>query len=91
MVYCNFVNITQSLVFLRLYAQAFSDIFERYPESWLRVVQIIVLTLQRVTFTTLHTYLGLSNELTKPVKLVFQFEFRIVLIKISCNYLLIRL
>lgn len=51
---------------LRLRAVAFSEIFERYPESWIRAVQIIMLRLQTVTFATLHEYLGLSMELMKP-------------------------
>lgn len=53
-------------VVLRLRAVAFSEIFERYPESWIRAVQIIMLRLQTVTFATLHEYLGLSMELMKP-------------------------
>uniref|UniRef100_A0A915KXY8 Cyclic nucleotide-binding domain-containing protein n=1 Tax=Romanomermis culicivorax TaxID=13658 RepID=A0A915KXY8_ROMCU len=54
-------------IVLKLCAQVFNDIFEKYQESWLRVIQIIVLTLQRVTLATLHVYLGLSQELTKMV------------------------
>ncbi|XP_010016915.1 PREDICTED: neuropathy target esterase, partial [Nestor notabilis] len=48
---------------LRLPVEAFSTIFENYPESLVRVVQIIMVRLQRVTFLALHNYLGLTNEL----------------------------
>ncbi|TFJ99674.1 cGMP-dependent protein kinase 1-like [Platysternon megacephalum] len=48
---------------LRLPVEAFSAVFEKYPESPVRVVQIIVVRLQRVTFLALHNYLGLTNEL----------------------------
>ncbi|XP_067992834.1 LOW QUALITY PROTEIN: patatin-like phospholipase domain-containing protein 6, partial [Melanerpes formicivorus] len=48
---------------LRLPVEAFSSIFEKYPESLVRVVQIIMVRLQRVTFLALHNYLGLTNEL----------------------------
>ncbi|XP_033734724.1 neuropathy target esterase-like isoform X5 [Pecten maximus] len=51
---------------LRLPALAFQSLFERFPESLVRVVQIIMIRLQRVTFTALHNYLGLSNELISP-------------------------
>ncbi|KAJ8307609.1 hypothetical protein KUTeg_014840 [Tegillarca granosa] len=52
---------------LRLPATAFQSVFERFPESLVRVVQIIMVRLQRVTFTALHNYLGLSQELIKPI------------------------
>ncbi|XP_065431823.1 patatin-like phospholipase domain-containing protein 6 [Chrysemys picta bellii] len=48
---------------LHLPVEAFSAVFEKYPESLVRVVQIIVVRLQRVTFLALHNYLGLTNEL----------------------------
>ncbi|XP_078538296.1 patatin-like phospholipase domain-containing protein 6 isoform X1 [Lissotriton helveticus] len=51
---------------LRLPVEAFSAIFEKYPESLVRVVQIIMVRLQRVTFLALHNYLGLTNELFSP-------------------------
>ena len=47
----------------RLPATAFQSLFERFPESLVRVVQVIMVRLQRVTFTALHNYLGLSTEL----------------------------
>ncbi|KAM4643845.1 patatin-like phospholipase domain-containing protein 6 [Amazona ochrocephala] len=48
---------------LRLPVEAFSAIFENCPESLVRMVQIIMVRLQRVTFLALHNYLGLTNEL----------------------------
>ncbi|XP_045168122.2 patatin-like phospholipase domain-containing protein 7 isoform X1 [Mercenaria mercenaria] len=48
---------------LKLPASAFQSLFERFPESLVRVVQVIMVRLQRVTFTALHNYLGLSSEL----------------------------
>ncbi|KAK2509826.1 LOW QUALITY PROTEIN: hypothetical protein MC885_017495 [Smutsia gigantea] len=48
---------------LRLPVEAFSTVFTKYPESLVRVVQIIMVRLQRVTFLALHNYLGLTNEL----------------------------
>ncbi|XP_027012453.2 patatin-like phospholipase domain-containing protein 6 isoform X1 [Tachysurus fulvidraco] len=58
---------------LRLPVEAFLSIFEKYPESLVRVVQIIMVRLQRVTVLALHNYLGLTNELfcheTQPLRL----------------------
>ncbi|XP_069435749.1 patatin-like phospholipase domain-containing protein 7 isoform X2 [Ovis canadensis] len=51
---------------LRLPATAFQGVFERYPETLVRVVQIIMVRLQRVTFLALHNYLGLTTELFNP-------------------------
>uniref|UniRef100_H3APZ1 lysophospholipase n=1 Tax=Latimeria chalumnae TaxID=7897 RepID=H3APZ1_LATCH len=48
---------------LMLPVDAFLMIFEKYPESLVRVIQIIMVRLQRVTFLALHNYLGLTNEL----------------------------
>ncbi|XP_041368737.1 patatin-like phospholipase domain-containing protein 7 [Gigantopelta aegis] len=55
-------------IILRLPAHAFRSMFERFPESTVRVVQIIMIRLQRVTFMALHNYLGLSSELIKSQK-----------------------
>uniref|UniRef100_A0A8C4PQ82 lysophospholipase n=1 Tax=Equus asinus asinus TaxID=83772 RepID=A0A8C4PQ82_EQUAS len=52
---------------LRLPAAAFQGVFEKYPETLVRVVQIIMVRLQRVTFLALHNYLGLTTELFNPV------------------------
>uniref|UniRef100_A0A8C3QYD5 lysophospholipase n=1 Tax=Cyanoderma ruficeps TaxID=181631 RepID=A0A8C3QYD5_9PASS len=48
---------------LRLPASAFQGVFQKYPETLVRVVQIIMVRLQRVTFLALHNYLGLTTEL----------------------------
>ncbi|ESP05016.1 hypothetical protein LOTGIDRAFT_61439, partial [Lottia gigantea] len=56
-------------VILRLPAEAFRSMFDMYPESAVRVIQIIMIRLQRVTFLALHNYLGLSNELLTSVRL----------------------
>ncbi|XP_056879484.1 patatin-like phospholipase domain-containing protein 6 isoform X2 [Takifugu flavidus] len=48
---------------LCLPVEAFLSIFGKYPESLVRVVQIIMVRLQRVTVLALHNYLGLTNEL----------------------------
>lgn len=37
--------------------------FQDYPDAFVRVIQVIMVRLQRVTFTALHQYLGLSAEL----------------------------
>uniref|UniRef100_A0A673YY45 lysophospholipase n=1 Tax=Salmo trutta TaxID=8032 RepID=A0A673YY45_SALTR len=52
---------------LRLPASAFQSVFEKYPETLVRVIQIIMVRLQRVTFLALHNYLGLTTELFNPV------------------------
>ncbi|XP_055520047.1 patatin-like phospholipase domain-containing protein 6 isoform X3 [Leucoraja erinacea] len=54
---------TEVSTVLCLPVEAFQAIFEKYPESLVRVVQIIMVRLQRVTFVALHNYLGLTNEL----------------------------
>nr|XP_033815856.1 patatin-like phospholipase domain-containing protein 7 [Geotrypetes seraphini] len=48
---------------LQLSANAFEDVFQKYPETLVRMVQIIMVRLQRVTFLALHNYLGLTTEL----------------------------
>uniref|UniRef100_A0A8C9Y8C9 lysophospholipase n=1 Tax=Sander lucioperca TaxID=283035 RepID=A0A8C9Y8C9_SANLU len=52
---------------LRLPASAFESVFKKYPETLVRVIQIIMVRLQRVTFLALHNYLGLTTELFNPV------------------------
>uniref|UniRef100_A0A3B5L715 lysophospholipase n=1 Tax=Xiphophorus couchianus TaxID=32473 RepID=A0A3B5L715_9TELE len=52
---------------LRLSASAFESVFKKYPETLVRVIQIIMVRLQRVTFLALHNYLGLTTELFNPV------------------------
>uniref|UniRef100_A0A3B3WVV0 lysophospholipase n=1 Tax=Poecilia mexicana TaxID=48701 RepID=A0A3B3WVV0_9TELE len=55
---------------LRLSASAFESVFRKYPETLVRVIQIIMVRLQRVTFLALHNYLGLTTELFNPLLLV---------------------
>uniref|UniRef100_A0A3Q3EF39 lysophospholipase n=1 Tax=Labrus bergylta TaxID=56723 RepID=A0A3Q3EF39_9LABR len=52
---------------LRLPASAFESVFKKYPETLVRVIQIIMVRLQRVTLLALHNYLGLTTELFNPV------------------------
>ncbi|KAF7658943.1 hypothetical protein LDENG_00005450 [Lucifuga dentata] len=51
---------------LRLPASGFQSVFTKYPETLVRVIQIIMVRLQRVTFLALHNYLGLTTELFNP-------------------------
>lgn len=53
----------QDSIVLRLQVQNFKTLLEKYPELMVRVVQVIMVRLQRVTFTALHNYLGLSTQL----------------------------
>jgi lysophospholipid hydrolase len=53
----------QDSIVLRLQVQSFKNLLEKYPEMMVRVVQVIMVRLQRVTFTALHNYLGLSTQL----------------------------
>ncbi|XP_025765122.1 patatin-like phospholipase domain-containing protein 7 [Oreochromis niloticus] len=55
---------------LRLPASAFKSVFKKYPETLVRVIQIIMVRLQRVTFLALHNYLGLTTELFNPDELL---------------------
>ncbi|XP_045509489.1 neuropathy target esterase sws isoform X1 [Colias croceus] len=51
---------------IKLPMKAFQEVFKEYPDIFVRVIQIIMVRLQRVTFTALHQYLGLSAELVNP-------------------------
>ena len=51
---------------LRLQVDHFRKLLEKYPETFVRVIQIIMVRLQRVMFTALHNYLGLTNQLINP-------------------------
>ncbi|XP_055349983.1 patatin-like phospholipase domain-containing protein 7 isoform X2 [Paramacrobiotus metropolitanus] len=59
--------IEESLV-IRMPVTAFGGVLERSPESLVRVVQLIMTRLQRVTFSALRDYLGLTHELMKSDK-----------------------
>ncbi|XP_045105769.1 neuropathy target esterase sws-like isoform X1 [Portunus trituberculatus] len=54
-------------IVMKIPVEAFRDVFKKYPEMFVRVVQIIMVRLMRVTFTALHQYLGLSSELIDKV------------------------
>ncbi|EYC02786.1 hypothetical protein Y032_0098g3120 [Ancylostoma ceylanicum] len=45
--------------------RSFRDSYNKYPEAWMRPIQIVVTRLLHVTMTTLHQYMGLSAELMK--------------------------
>lgn len=44
---------------------AFKEVFDESPDILVRVIQIIMVRLQRVTITALHNYLGLTTELVQ--------------------------
>ncbi|XP_028394632.1 patatin-like phospholipase domain-containing protein 7 isoform X3 [Dendronephthya gigantea] len=48
---------------LKLPSKAFQTVFDHYPESLVRLVQVIMLRLQQVTMMALHNFLGLTQEL----------------------------
>ncbi|KAG7202507.1 hypothetical protein KM043_017071 [Ampulex compressa] len=50
-------------IVVKLPMNAFQKVFEDHPDAFVRVIQVIMVRLQRVTFTALHQYLGLSAEL----------------------------
>ncbi|XP_037079281.1 neuropathy target esterase sws-like [Pollicipes pollicipes] len=50
-------------IVIKLPFMAFLKLTDSYPETVVRMVQIIMIRLMRVTFTALHHYLGLSSEL----------------------------
>lgn len=50
---------------IRLPMDAFKEIFDENPDILVRVVQVIMIRLQRVTFTALRNYLGLHSELVQ--------------------------
>ena len=50
-------------IVLRLSMEAFVPVFTNSPELLMRVVQMVMARVQRVIFTGLHMYLGLSREL----------------------------
>ncbi|XP_076755924.1 patatin like phospholipase domain containing sws isoform X3 [Xylocopa sonorina] len=50
-------------IVVKLPMKAFQEVFQDHPDAFVRVIQVIMVRLQRVTFTALHQYLGLSAEL----------------------------
>ena len=61
-------------VVLRLPMEAFLPVFSKQPELLIRVVQMVMARLQRVVFTGLHQYLGLSQELLVEEKVEDEVE-----------------
>ncbi len=53
----------------RVSSKAFEEFFNDNPDSMLRMVQIVMLRLQRVTFLALNNFLGLGRELINQVRL----------------------
>ncbi|XP_050544185.1 neuropathy target esterase sws-like isoform X2 [Daktulosphaira vitifoliae] len=50
---------------VRLPVAAFQEVLQDYPDSLIQIIQVVMVRLQRVTFTALHQYLGLSTELVQ--------------------------
>ncbi|XP_025406389.1 neuropathy target esterase sws [Sipha flava] len=50
---------------VRLPFAAFQEVLQDYPDSLIQIIQVVMVRLQRVTFTALHQYLGLSTELVQ--------------------------
>ncbi|VVC39826.1 Hypothetical protein CINCED_3A007107 [Cinara cedri] len=50
---------------VRLPIAAFQEVLQDYPDSLIQIIQVVMVRLQRVMFTALHQYLGLSSELVK--------------------------
>lgn len=74
---------------VRLPMAAFQEVFQEYPDHFIRVMQVIMVRLQRVTFTALHQHLGLSAELVNPVSLLIFEVFLIITIEWIYNYILL--
>ena len=54
-------------VVLRLSMDSFLPVLKKNPELLIRVVQMVMARVQRVIFVGLHSYLGLSTELIRPL------------------------
>ncbi|KAL9872689.1 neuropathy target esterase sws isoform X1 [Glossina fuscipes] len=52
-------------IVIRLPMQAFQEVFDENPDIMIRVIQVIMIRLQRVLFTALRNYLGLNSELVQ--------------------------
>lgn len=50
---------------IRLPLYAFKEVFDESPDILVRVVQVIMIRLQRVTITALHNFLGLPTEIVQ--------------------------
>ncbi|KAF0298701.1 Neuropathy target esterase sws [Amphibalanus amphitrite] len=58
-----YVGAGDSVTSLLSFCDVLTKLTDSYPETVVRMVQIIMIRLMRVTFTALHHYLGLSSEL----------------------------
>lgn len=56
---------TEDSKVLRLRYKEFSDLLKKHPDSMVRLVQIVMIRLQRVNFMALHEYLGLTTQMMK--------------------------
>ena len=54
---------TEDTKVIKFAFKAFKSAFEKYPEDLTKVVQVVMIRLQRVTLLALHQYLGLGAEL----------------------------
>lgn len=54
---------------VRLPIAAFQEVLQDYPDSLIQIIQVVMVRLQRVIFTALHQYLGLSTELVQNVRI----------------------
>uniref|UniRef100_A0A0N4ZFK1 Neuropathy target esterase sws n=1 Tax=Parastrongyloides trichosuri TaxID=131310 RepID=A0A0N4ZFK1_PARTI len=59
------VKAAEDSVIAKYNLNRFKDSFKENPQDWVRPIQIVVTRLLHVTMTTLHYYLGLSEELMK--------------------------
>ncbi|XP_077504484.1 patatin like phospholipase domain containing sws isoform X4 [Amblyomma americanum] len=53
---------------LRLRYDSFRILLTKYPDSMIRLCQIVMIRLHRVTVTALHNYLGLTTQLMRSVR-----------------------
>lgn len=54
-------------IVMKFPVKVFEETFRKHPDMFVRVIQIIMVRLMRVTFMALHQYLGLSAELINKV------------------------
>lgn len=54
---------------LRLRYDNFRILLTKYPDSMIRLCQIVMIRLHRVTVTALHNYLGLTTQLMRSVRI----------------------
>lgn len=53
---------------IKLPVAAFQEVLQDYPDSLIQIIQVVMVRLQRVIFTALHQYFGLSSELVQNVR-----------------------